>query len=563
MIFLHDKDQIANNQNTSSANTGTKVCSQSEYILFCEKIDNIIDIDEITAKISDYIAYSLQTCLSSINNTTYNGKMDCIHQINNTVIEEVKHFIQKIVRLLRKKNKKLHNVCQELRLYDCSDNNLTNTSSIYELLYKELIINLKKAHYSTFDKNVPFQDQKFSSNSLIQGSFLAYKARIKREVEQYFKSHQNYFVGLFEDLLKIYKEKAWEFCVAQFNGSPESTNLVASGIPIKPKNIVIADSETLHLRPLLDSDFFPDLSLVPANKIFPVIVLATMSSGKSTLINALLGSDYLPAQNKACTAKVYSILDDDVTSQPVLYVTNKDGISERYSSEIVNKIIQANENPSVEHILLIDQIYSFLNTDRILLLIDTPGPNNSNDKYHAQIAHKTLSKIHGGVLIYLINATQIGITDDKELLKIVREHVKNNPQLKVLAVINKIDVLDPEKEAISDIVANVKKYLEMNGLCHADVVPISALAAKLFKQVLAGKKDFTRLQRQQIEHFLHVYSENTPILSTYAWLSHGKDPRSIIEPYGYSIAQIENALLHTGIMWVEQYIQREQIICDK
>ena len=293
------------------------------------------------------------------------------------------------------------------------------------------------------------------------------------------------------------------------------------------------------------------------------MVLATMSSGKSTLINALLVRDILPAQNQACTAKVYSILDDDTISNPVLYITDQDGQSKKISSEIVQTIIHANEEPTVEHILLIDQIHSLLNTNRLSLLIDTPGPNNATDKYHAQIAHKTLSKIHGGVLLYLINATQIGITDDKELLKIVREHTKNNPQLKVLALINKIDALDPEKEPIYDIVANVKNYLEMNDLCCADVVPISALAAKLFKQVLAGKKDFTRLQRQQIEYFLQVFSDNTPILSTYAWLSHGKDPRSIIEPFGYSIAQIENALLHTGIMWVEQYIQREQIICDK
>lgn len=560
MISLQNEDEAANMQNRSCAYPENNANLPTEYILFCKKINSITNTDEITIKISEYISFCSQTCIIAINDISYTGKMDCIQQINNAIIEEVRRLVQKIIRLLRKKNKKLQIACQGLCFNNYNVNNLPDTSSLRE----NLLIHLQKAHFSTFNKNIPFQDPLFSSDNLLQGSFLAYKARVKRELEQYFESQQRYLIGFFEDLSKSYKEKAWEACAVQFNENIQNRESAYSEITYvseeTEKNTIVA-APTPHS--LLDSDFFPDPSLIPTNRIFPVMVLATMSSGKSTLINALLGRDILPAQNQACTAKVYSILDDDTISNPVLYITDQDGQSKKISSEIVQTIIHANEEPTVEHILLIDQIHSLLNTNRLSLLIDTPGPNNATDKYHAQIAHKTLSKIHGGVLLYLINATQIGITDDKELLKIVREHTKNNPQLKVLALINKIDALDPEKEPIYDIVANVKNYLEMNDLCCADVVPISALAAKLFKQVWAGKKDFTRLQRQQIEYFLQVFSDNTPILSTYAWLSHGKDPRSIIEPFGYSIAQIENALLHTGIMWVEQYIQREQIICDK
>lgn len=38
------------------------------------------------------------------------------------------------------------------------------------------------------------------------------------------------------------------------------------------------------------------------NGIFEVSVIATMSSGKSTLINSLLHTELLPSENKACTA---------------------------------------------------------------------------------------------------------------------------------------------------------------------------------------------------------------------------------------------------------------------
>ena len=46
------------------------------------------------------------------------------------------------------------------------------------------------------------------------------------------------------------------------------------------------------------------------NKDFDVYVVATMSSGKSTLINAMLGQDLLPAANEATTATIARITDN-------------------------------------------------------------------------------------------------------------------------------------------------------------------------------------------------------------------------------------------------------------
>lgn len=44
------------------------------------------------------------------------------------------------------------------------------------------------------------------------------------------------------------------------------------------------------------------------NSIFPINVIATMSSGKSTLINALLGKKLMPSKNEACTATIKAML---------------------------------------------------------------------------------------------------------------------------------------------------------------------------------------------------------------------------------------------------------------
>ena len=45
--------------------------------------------------------------------------------------------------------------------------------------------------------------------------------------------------------------------------------------------------------------------------VFPIHVIATMSSGKSTLINALLRKKLMPSKNEACTAIITEILDND------------------------------------------------------------------------------------------------------------------------------------------------------------------------------------------------------------------------------------------------------------
>ena len=61
------------------------------------------------------------------------------------------------------------------------------------------------------------------------------------------------------------------------------------------------------------------------NSVFPINVIATMSSGKSTLINALLGKKLMPSKNEACTATITEILDNDMEIiEAVIY--NQDNV---------------------------------------------------------------------------------------------------------------------------------------------------------------------------------------------------------------------------------------------
>lgn len=81
------------------------------------------------------------------------------------------------------------------------------------------------------------------------------------------------------------------------------------------------------------------------NSIFPINVIATMSSGKSTLINALLGKKLMPSKNEACTATITEILDND-KEQFIATVYDEDNVvlqdvtwcSDEFAAETVDNV---------------------------------------------------------------------------------------------------------------------------------------------------------------------------------------------------------------------------------
>lgn len=312
---------------------------------------------------------------------------------------------------------------------------------------------------------------------------------------------------------------------------------------------------------LISEKFFPEAISVDISRIFPVMVLATMSSGKSTLINALLGGDILPSKNAACTAKVYSILDDDQIRVPRLYLTYRDGKTEIIEENLSEALEQANENDEVEDIFISGQIKGVLNTDKALLLIDTPGPNNSQDESHAKLMQTTLDKLRGGLVLYIINATQMGIKDDHKNLMALKNHIDANPQIKVLFLMNKVDEIDFEKESIQDVINDTKKYIEDVGILSPDILPLSALAANLFKMVL-GNEVLTRKQERTFLKCYEMFQTSDIRLTSYAITDDlgNQNEKRCVGKQEYTVAELTAALENTGIPYLEKYIQEAQIL---
>lgn len=75
------------------------------------------------------------------------------------------------------------------------------------------------------------------------------------------------------------------------------------------------------MKQLIEKVFFHRELDINPRKVYLTFVMSTMSIGKSTLINALVGKDVLPSSNGAWTACSYAILYDDESSSDVTCVS--------------------------------------------------------------------------------------------------------------------------------------------------------------------------------------------------------------------------------------------------
>ena len=157
---------------------------------------------------------------------------------------------------------------------------------------------------------------------------------------------------------------------------------------------------------------------------FEVNVVATMSAGKSTLINALLQQKLMPAKQEACTATVTEIKDNDA-DHFMAKAYDSDGNLVQMHPELSLKIMDSlNNNPEISRVHVEGNIPFVTAEDVALVLVDTPGPNNSRDPEHKAATYRMLSESSKTVVLYILNATQLAVNDDYNLLSHVSESMK-------------------------------------------------------------------------------------------------------------------------------------------
>lgn len=220
---------------------------------------------------------------------------------------------------------------------------------------------------------------------------------------------------------------------------------------------------------------------------FEMAVVGTMSSGKSTLINAMLGRELLPARNEATTATLAKIHDIDGATNFTGKSLDKDH-KELVSCDplTLKNMNTLNGNPETSVIEIYGDILGIESKDLQLVLTDTPGPNNSRTDEHKEHTYSLLQADYKPMILYVLNGTQPETTDDNSLLNDVAKAMNSGDrqaQERFIFVLNKADEFDPAKEQdVPKKVSDVRNYLEKHNIHNPRIFPAASRMAKVIRQ---------------------------------------------------------------------------------
>jgi len=191
------------------------------------------------------------------------------------------------------------------------------------------------------------------------------------------------------------------------------------------------------------------------NQEYKIAVVANMSSGKSTFINALFGEEVLPAFNHAttdCATFIYSkpntekkaIIYFNDNKKPVEIKNNIEKEIKQYAQK--DSECKDNKYKNVEKIKLyypFKNLQTSLNEDLNIVFIDTPGPNSTGENYkqkHKDQTRKVLNEVD--LVLFMFDYAQLDAnlsSDEQGLWNTIKKRYEKDKNFDVYFLLNKID----------------------------------------------------------------------------------------------------------------------------
>ena len=292
---------------------------------------------------------------------------------------------------------------------------------------------------------------------------------------------------------------------------------------------------------------------------FEINVVATMSSGKSTLINALLGQQLMPAANEATTATIVKIIDTDQDHFSAIAYDKSGQIVKKLDNVTLEDMQALNADVKVSTVEIKGKIPCVSSVGMKLVLVDTPGPNNSRDKSHEEMTYKMIADSDKSLVLYVMNGQQLGINDEKIFLDYVCQSMKDGGKKareRFIFAVNKMDAFSPDPqddgpECITKALDNVKAGLEDREIYNPNIFPVCSLPALQKRAEMRGPRaralnDFKMMcEYYDVMHFEKYYEYNNL-------------PQTVRNRLDYWMSQAssddEKLEVRTGIVSIEQAI---------
>lgn len=312
---------------------------------------------------------------------------------------------------------------------------------------------------------------------------------------------------------------------------------------------------------------------------FEVCVVATMSAGKSTLINAMLGTNLMPSKQEACTAIITRIKDtEDIDTWQAEVYSKDNGLVETHDRLTYETMKRLNDDKNVSMIKVFGNIPFVSSEDVSLVLIDTPGPNNSRDPEHRKVQSEFLNKSSKALVLYIMEGTY-GTDDDNALLQRVSDSMKvggKQSKDRFIFVVNKMDNRRKEDGDTTLTLDKIRAYLKEHGIANPNLFPAAALPALNIRMIQNGAEvdedtleetyfKVRKLNKNDNQHFENYaplpasirgdIKQKLADAEAKKYDAESRDDDAEAKKYAYS-----QALIHTGVVSIEaairQYVQK-------
>ena len=399
----------------------------------------------------------------------------------------------------------------------------------------------------------------------------------KKRLQYWLEKNNNNWNGIVEELRKVTNDNElkivfegrkidFEDLKLTIDKNKKSLKITLKHVEVKDDKDILKEIDELinifdngPIEELKSKEIKKTYDEVKSSK-FRINVIATMSSGKSTLINSLIGYELLPSKNEACTATIARITADDRYKEFTAECRDEnERIVYKRKKVSIEDIEKYNDDQKVTYIDIEGCIPNISSEKMNLLLMDTPGPNNARNDDHGELTENIIGDKNKGIVLYVINATQFGINDDSALLQMIANQMKRGGKQskdRFIFAINKCDEFDCEKnESIPSLLKSVTEYLANYGIEEPNLFPVSAQTAKLIRMQQRGI-ELTRKEKKDLsvyEDFIEI-----PGFHFEKMASLSESCRMKID-YKLNMAikegnEYEEALIHTGIPAIEEAI---------
>lgn len=290
-------------------------------------------------------------------------------------------------------------------------------------------------------------------------------------------------------------------------------------------------------------------------------IVATMSAGKSTLINSLIGKKFLPSKQGACTAIITKIEDDDDGTFKAIVLDENNKELEKYSN-IDYKIMRSlNENKSVSEVDIKGNIPFVSSKDVSLILVDTPGPDNAMDKRHAEITHKALSSSSKMLVLFVMNGGTLNNDSQKKFLEDIAKSMSiggKQSKERFIFVVNKIDEYKVDEDDIEkDVLEGTREFLKRIGIENPNIFLVSAEMALGMRKIKSTTDEEKQELLEEYSHKMKKLNSNEQFhLEKYAKLP-ASSQQIIDKELETAIKNndiVEQTLIHSGIRSLEEAI---------